>query len=559
MLSLHGAGIGRDITIGTACVLQQEAVDIPDYLIPDNRIDDEIHRLRAAIALTRVQLIQVRQHIPADSPPEANSFIEAHLMMLEDPMLSQVPEQLIAERQMNAEQAIDHQRNSLIAVFESMQDEYLRTKGDDIRQIAERIQRNLMGIEQVGSNNVSDEFSDPIIVAHELAPADTMALKPGQIRAIVTNLGGPISHSAILARSLGIPAVVGLHNATRFIQHGDKLIVDGRSGDVIIAPDNTTLSAWRKIRKSVQDNNRRLATLVRSPSVSHDGQRISLQANIEQPRDIRAALSVRAAGIGLFRTEYLYLNQEKIPTENDHYNAYMRIIRNFGRRPITIRTLDLGADKQIDGNAENTLNPALGLRGIRLSLNRPALFMPQLRAILRASAHGRVRMMIPMLSNIHELFQVLELIREAKRELRSKNITFNKRLQVGGMIEVPAAAISADLFAPHLDFLSIGTNDLIQYALAIDRVDDEVNYLYDPLHPAVLRLVDLTVRAAEKAQIPVTMCGEMAGDASSIPTLLGLGLRNLSMDPANIPEVKEIIRQTDIVAERERVQALLAR
>ena len=348
MLSLHGSGIGRDIAIGTACLLPQESSNIPEYLIPKKHISDEVHRLRAAIAATRIQMIQIRQQITSDSPPEATGFIEAHLMMLDDPMLAQQPEDLVATHQINAEQAIARQSKSLIEVFEAMEDEYLRTKGDDIRQVVDRIQRNLMGIDHISNTDITSEFSDPIIVARDLAPADTLALKPRHIRGILTNLGGPISHSAILASGLGIPAVVGLHAATLYINHGDKIIVDGRTGDVIIAPDKNTLSAYRKLKKEILENARKLAALTKSPSVTLDGHRINLLANIDLPQDVRQALNVRAAGIGLFRTEFLYLNRQKMPTENDHFNAYMRVIRGLKKQPVIIRTMDLGADKQLD-------------------------------------------------------------------------------------------------------------------------------------------------------------------------------------------------------------------
>ncbi|NOY17092.1 MAG: phosphoenolpyruvate--protein phosphotransferase [Gammaproteobacteria bacterium] len=558
MLSMHGSGIGRLIAIGTACVMSQESLDIPEYLIAKKHISDEVHRLRAAIAATRVQMIQIRKQITVDSPPEATGFIEAHLMMLDDPMLAQQPEELVTRLQINAEQAIARQSQSLIDVFEAMEDEYLRTKGDDIRQVVDRIQKNLMDIEPISSTDISDEFSDPIIVSRDLAPADTLAMKSRNIRGILTNLGSPISHSSILARSLGIPAVVGLHAATRYIRHGDKLIVDGRYGDVIIAPDKNTLTAYRKLKKQTLAHTRKLDALIKSPSVTQDGERINLLANIDLPRDTRQALNVGASGIGLFRTEFLYLNRAEIPTESDHFNAYMRVIRRFNRQPITIRTMDLGADKQLGSNSETALNPSLGLRGIRMSLGRPSLFIPQLRAILRASAHGRVRMMIPMMSSLPELFQVLTLIKETRKALREEGIPFNPKMQIGGMIEVPAAAIAADLFAPHLDFFSIGTNDLIQYALAIDRVDDEVSYLYNPLHPSVLRLIEMTVRAANRAKIPVTLCGEMAGDPKLIEVLLGLGLRQLSMDPANLLEAKAIIRQLDVNKAKKVSRRLLA-
>jgi phosphotransferase system enzyme I (PtsI) len=415
-----------------------------------------------------------------------------------------------------------------------------------------------MGIDHISNTDITSEFSDPIIVARDLAPADTLALKPRHIRGILTNLGGPISHSAILASGLGIPAVVGLHAATLYINHGDKIIVDGRTGDVIIAPDKNTLSAYRKLKKEILENARKLAALTKSPSVTLDGHRINLLANIDLPQDVRQALNVRAAGIGLFRTEFLYLNRQKMPTENDHFNAYMRVIRGLKKQPVIIRTMDLGADKQLDTGNESVVNPSLGLRGIRMSLGNPALFIPQLRAILRASAHGRIRMMIPMMSSLDELQQVLNLIKKTRKELREENIPFNPKMPIGGMIEVPAAAISADLFAPHLDFFSIGTNDLIQYALAIDRVDDEVSYLYDPLHPSVLRLIEMTVRAADKAGIPVTLCGEMAGDPNLIEVLLGLGLRQLSMDTASLLEAKSVIRRINVSEAKKKTRRLLS-
>jgi phosphotransferase system enzyme I (PtsI) len=555
---MHGSGIGRQIAIGTACVVSQESSDIPEYLVAKKHISYEVHRLRAAIAATRIQMIQIRKQITADSPPEATGFIEAHLMMLDDPMLAQQPEELVTSLQINAEQAISRQSQSLIDVFEAMEDEYLRSKGDDIRQVVDRIQKNLMGIEPISSADISDEFSDPIIVSRDLAPSDTLAMKSRNIRGILTNLGSPISHSSILARSLGIPAVVGLHAATLYIRHGDRLIVDGRNGDVIISPDKNTLTAYRKLKKLTLEHTRKLDALIKSPAVTQDGERITLLANIDLPQDARHALNVKAAGIGLFRTEFLYLNREEMPTENDHFNAYMRVIRRFSKQPVIIRTMDLGADKQLENYSETALNPSLGLRGIRMSLGSPSLFIPQLRAILRASAHGRVRMMIPMMSSLHELFQVLTLIKQTRKALREENIPFNPKMQIGGMIEVPAAAIAADLFAQHLDFFSIGTNDLIQYTLAIDRVDDEVSYLYNPLHPSVLRLIGMTVRAANKAKIPVTLCGEMAGDPKMIEVLLGLGLRQLSMDPANLLEAKAIIRQLDVNKAKKVSRKLLA-
>ncbi len=376
-----------------------------------------------------------------------------------------------------------------------------------------------------------------------------MILKHKHISAFVTSLGGPISHTAILARSLGIPAIVAVHGATQYIRNNEELIVDGKHGAVLIAPEKNIVAEYRERQKEIERFRKELHALKTSESVTRDGYAVSLLANIELPEDIKAVQQAAAAGIGLYRTEFLFMNRQKPPDEEEQFRAYMKVIQALPHSPITIRTLDLGADKQVDGGRNNTtttVNPAMGLRAVRLCLHDPALFRPQLRAILRASAHGQVRMMIPMLSNLHEVFRVLELVEETKAELKQERQEFNPKMPVGGMIEVPAAAIAADLFAPALDFLSIGTNDLIQYTLAIDRVDDAVNYLYDPLHPSVLRLIALTIEAGKSAGIPVAMCGEMAGDTRYTRLLLGLGLNEFSMHPSLLLEVKKVVRESTL-------------
>jgi len=547
VFTLHGAGVGKGIAIGKAFVLHREGLEIPEYVLPAHLVEEEIERFVNAVALSRQQLQEICLHIPDDAPPETSSFIDAHLLMLEDRMLVEAPIDTMRRQQTNAEWALKIHSDSLMEVFDKMEDPYLRNKKVDISQVAERVQRNLLGLQGHEHNRLFDGLDRQIVIANDLTPADTVLLKHHHVGAFVTNLGGPISHTAILARGLRIPAIVGLHGATRYIRDGDELIVDGKRGVIIVDPDLRLLREYRARQRSIAQRRRELQSLKNSPSTTQDGERITLMANIELPGDVAGARKVAAAGVGLYRTEFLYMNRPAPPGESEHFAAYTRVVRSL-RKPVTIRTLDLGADKQVDGiySGARSINPALGLRAVRLCLHDLELFRPQLRAILRASAHGKVQMMIPMVSSLDELHQVLELVREIKRELDQKKQAYDPKMPIGGMIEVPAAAVSADLFAHHLDFLSIGTNDLIQYTLAIDRVDDAVNYLYDPLHPSVLRLIKMTIDAGQRAGIPVAMCGEMAGDTRYTRLLLGLGLRVFSMDAANLLEVKKIVRQSDV-------------
>jgi len=546
VLTLHGSGVGKGIAIGQAFILDRELPGVPQYLVARELIDEEVRRFGAAIDAARKQLRTIRRKLPADAPAEASAFLDAHLLMLEDKMLTEGPVASIREQQYNAEWALKLQAEALIAVFDRMRDPYLRNKKIDINQVVDRVQRNLLKLEDPATVPASGSLSGQIVVANDLTPADTVLLKHHRIAAFVTNLGGPISHTAILARGLKIPAIVGLHGATRYLRNGEEIIVDGKRGVLIISPDEQLLREYRSRRTAILRRRRELEKLRTATAVTRDGTRISLLANIELPGDVRAVKACGARGVGLYRTEFLYMNREAPPGEAEQYAAYTRVTKALGRVPVTIRTADLGADKSVDGRSGDSVNPALGMRAIRLCLHDPALFRPQLRAILRASAHGPVQMMIPMVSNIDELNQVKDLVAEVRRELARAGEKFNPRLPIGGMIEVPAAAISADMFARNLDFLSIGTNDLIQYTLAIDRVDDTVNYLYDPLHPAVLRLIRTVIKAGEDADIPVTMCGEMAGDVRYTRLLLGMGLRVFSMDPANVLEVKKVIRESDL-------------
>ena len=444
-----------------------------------------------------------------------------------------------------------------------MEDPYLRNRKSDVSQVVDRVLRILLASGEE-HEQVSGALEGQIVIANDLSPADTVLLKHSRIAAFVTNLGGPISHTAILARNLEIPALVAVHNATRYVRDGEELIVDGKLGVLIVAPEKHVVAEYRQRQRDIGVLRRELATLKESRCVTRDGVPIGLFANIELPDDTKAVNKTAAAGIGLYRTEFLFMNRPDLPGEDEQFRAYTRVVKALAGRPVTIRTLDLGADKRTDGGAmphDNvSANPALGLRAVRLCLHDVSLFRPQLRAILRASAFGDVRMMIPMLSSLDEMFRVLDLVQEVEAELTRAGQKFNPDMPIGGMIEVPAAAISADLFAPHLDFMSIGTNDLIQYTLAIDRVDDAVSYLYDPLHPSVLRLIAMTIRAGKGAGIPVAMCGEMAGDTRYTRLLLGLGLNEFSMHPSGLLQVKKIVLESEIAElERHAEEVLAAR
>ena len=557
MLSLHGAGIGKGIAIGRAYVLKRSDVDIPQYSIQETDVEKEVIRFQRAINNTRDQLLEIESHIPSDAPPESKSFIEAYLLMLEDPLIADRPTETIRAERCNAEWALQRHSESLVTRFDQMQDEYLREKKNDVRQITSRIQHNLLDIPHQGVTDIVGQLEDKVVISHDLSPADTVQFKNHNIIAFVTDLGGPISHTAILARSLNIPAVVGLHGATRYVQHDEVIVVDGKRGTIVINADEGVLEKYRERKRFVSQRKKQLSELKDNLPVTKDGEQVTLLANVELPEDIQAAHHWNAQGVGLYRTEYLFMNRPEPPSEQEQYAAYSEVIRLM-RSPVTIRTLDLGADKQVDGGrSEAPTNPALGLRAVRLCLHEPDLFRPQLRAILRTSALGPIQIMIPMVSSLNELDQVLDMIEETKEELRHGGESFDEKVPVGGMVEVPAAAIAADFFAHKLDFLSIGTNDLIQYTLAIDRIDDAVNYLYDPLHPSVLRLIKLTIDAGKRAGIPVTMCGEMAGDARYTKLLLGLGLRIFSMDSTSLLEVKKKVLESDLHVLPDKVEDIM--
>jgi phosphotransferase system enzyme I (PtsI) len=555
-LALSGIGVSRGVAIGKAHIILRGSIEVLESSIPVHLVEDEIARFLKAVDSARQQLEATRERIPASTGVDIAAFIETHLLMLDDATLVATPVDLIREHHCNAEWALKLQRDAVVSVFEQMDDAYLRTRRDDIDHVINRIQRILLDSnlgEEQGENIV---LENTIVLAYDLTPAETVMFEHQGIRAFATECGGPLSHTAILARSMQIPAMVGTHGLQRYIHDGETIILDGLQGVLIAGPDEQTLDYYRERQQQELQRQIELAKFVDTPATTRDGTPVRLMANIELPEDIDAVSRTNANGVGLYRTEFLFMNRPEPPDEEEQYDCYVSVIEALKGKPLTIRTLDMGADKQADGISGGS-NSALGLRAIRLCLKNQSQFRPQLRAILRASAHGPVRLMIPMLSNTRELHQVLSLINDTKIALQREALAFAPDVQIGGMIEVPAAALTAADFASHLDFLSIGTNDLIQYTLAIDRVDDEVNYLFDPLHPAVLRLIKMTIDAGKAAGIPVAMCGEMAGDPRYTRLLLGMGLNEFSMHHTALPEVKSVIHSSSIEALVPLVQELL--
>jgi phosphotransferase system enzyme I (PtsI) len=544
-LTIHGVGVSGGIAIGRAHLVSHAHLEVPHIEIAPAHVPAEQARLDAALDKVRGELSQLAQHMPQNAPPEFEAFLNVHLMILGDEMISRAPKDAIAAQRCNAEWALRQQMEVLLAQFDEIDDAYLRERKTDVKQVVERVLQALTRDAQAAAS-VAPPEAGSILVAHDLSPADVILFKQHRFASFVTDLGGTTSHTAIVARSLGIPSIVALHHARRLIREGETLIVDGTHGVLIIAPDQRVLEEYRLLQEQWQLEQQKLRLLTTTRAAVLDGTRIELHANVELLDDVHQAKENGAAGIGLFRTEFLYLNRRDLPGEDEQYETYRKVVTVMDRRPVTIRTFDLGADKELDGAERVATNPALGLRAIRLCLAEPAMFRTQLRAILRASAHGPVRLLIPMLSSVLELNQALRAVAEARKSLDDDGIPYDPAVPVGGMIEVPAAALSLSSFVRKLDFLSIGTNDLIQYTLAIDRTDESVAHLYDPLHPAVLHLVAAIIHGAGRAGRPVAVCGEMAGDLALTRLLLGFGLRQFSMHPANLLAVKQVILRTDL-------------
>ncbi len=549
--SIHGVGVSSGIAIGQAHLVSNALLEVVHYQLHKHLIEDEIERFSNAITTVKRELEQINSSLRKNAPAEISAFISTHLMMLEDKSLSEAPKDIIRNERCNAEWAVKLQMDDIVEQFEQIEDDYLRERKQDVIQVVERIIKVLLGhpsqLPAEQQTSVVHQERKLILVAHDISPADAIQFKQHQFAAFVTDVGGATSHTAILARSLNIPSIVALQRARDLINDGELIIIDGDLGVVIVNPSKEILAEYKLRQEQWELEQQKLQLIRTTKAVTIDGTHIELLANIEVPEDAIAAKASGATGIGLYRTEFLFMNRRDMPDEEEQFVAYKSVAEAMKGAAVTIRTLDLGADKQMNPDTVvSCANPALGLRAIRLCLAEPAIFHTQLRALLRASNFGNIKILIPMLSNLAELRQTKLLLERAKSSLRKQNIAFNENIELGGMIEIPAAAISAEAFAKELDFMSIGTNDLIQYTLAIDRTDDAVAHLYSPLHPSVLKLISMTIKAGEKFGKSVSVCGEMAGDAKLTKLLIGMGLRQLSMHPSHVLSVKHQVLHSEI-------------
>ena len=553
---LQGIGVSRGICIGPAYVYYRELPEVLEYSISKYAADDEIKRFESARAQAQQQLKNIKDTITSDTPHDITLFIDTHLLMLDDPVLYEDTVSHIRARLCNAEWALQVQVERIVKVFDDMDDSYLKTRKDDIIHVTERIQRCLMNEpefnhseDKLDTEKLGLRLKDRIIVADDLTPADTLLMQHQKIAGFITEYGGPLSHTAILARNLGIPAIVGVHDAKRLIQANEQIILDGNTGKIHINPAKKDLSIFKGQIRDERQRRKNLFDLKNKPAQTKDGLKINLQGNIDRPADVRTLRQYDHTGVGLYRTEMLFIEHNDMPCEDEQFETYRRALRSLKGHALTIRTIDLGADKELADTTQHgplVHNPALGLRAIRRCLKDPSIFLPQIKAILRTAGYGPVCMMIPMISCISELEQAFELIKQAKSELLSRRVRFDHHIKIGAMIEVPSAALVADSLASKLDFLSIGTNDLIQYTLAFDRIDDEVSYLYNPLHPAVLKLIQMTLNAGKTQGIRVSMCGEMASDTQYTRLLLGMGLQCFSVQANSLLDVKHIINRSEI-------------
>lgn len=548
--TIHGVGVSSGIAIGHAHLISNALLEVVHYQLPHHLIDDEIKRFSEAISTVKHDLEQINHGLRKNAPAELSAFIGTHLMMLNDKSLSEIPKEIIRNEHCNAEWAIKLQMDEIVEQFEQIEDEYLRERKQDVIQVVERVIKVLLGHPSLSSEQLKSAQHQErklILVAHDISPADAIQFKQHEFAAFITDVGGVTSHTAILARSLNIPSIVALQKARDLIHDGELIIVDGKQGVVIVNPDKSILTEYKLRQDQWELEQQKLQRIKSTKAVTLDGVSIDLLANIEVPEDVVAVKASGATGVGLYRTEFLFMNRREMPDEDEQFVAYKAVAQAMKGMPVTIRTLDIGADKQLNSDETVTAtNPALGLRAVRFCLSEPHIFHTQFRALLRASYYGHIKILIPMLSTLSELRQTKLLLERAKSSLRKENIPFDEKITLGGMIEVPAAAINAEAFANELDFLSIGTNDLIQYTLAIDRADDAVSHLYNPLHPSVLKLISMTIKAGQKLGKPVSVCGEMAGEAKLTKLLIGMGLRQLSMHPSHILSVKQQILHSQL-------------
>ena len=560
--SIHGLAVARGIAIGKAVLVASSRVDVAHYFIKPAQVEEELARITQARSAVMAEVQRLHQSVPKDAPPELPALLEVHMMLLQDEMLADGVKHWVTDRLYNAEWALTSQLEVVARQFDDMEDAYLRERKGDLEQVVERLLRHMKGLptslpQPTGRKPSSAWQQDPllddshdaplVLVAHDLSPADMLQFKQSVFTGFVTDVGGKTSHTAIVARSLDIPAVVGARSASHLVQQDDWVIIDGDAGVIIVDPSPIILAEYAFKQRQAELERERLARLRHTPAVTLDGQTVHLLANIELPEDTQLAVDMGAVGVGLFRSEFLFMGRDgKLPDEEEQYQAYKRAVEGMQGLPVTIRSVDVGADKPLDRTVKEQahLNPALGLRAIRWSLADPGMFLSQLRAILRAAAHGQVNLLIPMLGHAKEIKQTFHWLAQARAQLDKKAIPYGP-LRVGAMIEVPAAALSLPLFLKYFDFLSVGTNDLIQYTLAIDRADEQVAHLYDPLHPAILRLLADTIAQGAAAGKEVALCGEMAGDPALTRLLLGLGLRHFSMHPTQILRIKQEVLRSD--------------
>lgn len=551
---LRGIAVSPGIIIGKARLVERSRAKILyQYLISDEQINREAQRFKEALEVTKDQVITLKNNMP-DQIKRHAFILDTQLLIMDDGMLADSTINTILKEKINAEWALKKTVQNITQLFKQIEDDYIRERFSDVEDVAERVLRNLAGMEQESLSEIKERV---IIVAHDLSPADTSEINIGKIMGFITDVGGPTSHTAIMAQALGIPAVVGLETVTRRVQEGDLLIVDGNRGEVLINPDDDNIIAYQERQLQLSKYRSQILQKSHLPAETVDGHKIGLYANIEFLEEVAAAKDYGAEGIGLYRTEFLYLRDGRAPKEDVLFEDYKEVAGSISPAPVTIRTLDIGGDKIVSGlNLTKETNPALGLRAIRFCLKEQKIFKSQMRAILRASAHGRIQMMFPMISGVQELIEAKEMLQEVKDELDAEKIAYDRDMKVGIMIEVPTAVAVAEELAKHVDFFSIGTNDLIQYALAIDRINEHVAYMYQPFHPAILRMIRDVVKAAKKAGIPVSLCGEMAGDPWCIVVLIGLGLDELSMNAQLIPVIKKIVRSISMDEARADLKAI---
>jgi len=579
--SVHGLAVSRGVAIGRAVLVASSRADVDHYFIDVAKTDEEIARVRVSRNAMMEEIVRLQNDLPKDAPHEIAALLDVHLMLLQDEMLISGVKHWITERHYNAEWALTTQYEIIARQFDEMEDQYLRERKADLEQVVERILRHMKGVasplehaaaqaSRAGSRRkksqqdllLDDTLDVPLVlVAHDISPADMLQFKQSLFVGFATDVGGKTSHTAIVARSMDIPAVVGARSASQLIKQDDWVIIDGDAGVLIVDPSPIILAEYGFRQRQAELERQRLNRLKNTPSITLDGQRIELLANIEMPEDTLGAVEAGAVGVGLFRSEFLFMGRNgKLPDENEQYLAYRKAIEGMQGMPVTIRTVDIGSDKPLDRSAwkahDSHLNPALGLRAIRWSLADPPMFLTQLRAILRAAAHGQINLLVPMLAHASEIRQTLDLINQARAQLDARGIAYGP-VRLGAMIEIPAAALTVRVFLKYFDFLSIGTNDLTQYTLAIDRADESVAHLYDPCHPAVLSLVANTIAECNAQGKGVSVCGEMAGDVAMTRLLLGLGLRSFSMHPSQILAVKQQILRADTVKLKLWAQAVL--